>query len=67
MCESRQQAGRGLGRLQSLRRRRRLDRLEIRAEENVKALVIPAYQPSAALLDLLQDAPHRLIRRNRHR
>jgi hypothetical protein len=34
-----------------------LDRLEIRAEEKVKALVIPAYQPSEALLHLLQDLP----------
>ncbi|MGA3240487.1 MAG: glycosyltransferase [Bryobacteraceae bacterium] len=32
-----------------------MDRLEIRAEEKVKALVIPAYQPSESLLHLLQD------------
>jgi hypothetical protein len=32
-----------------------LDRLEIRPEEKVKALVILAYQPSEALLQLLQD------------
>jgi hypothetical protein len=34
-----------------------LDRLEIRAEEKVIALVIPAYQPSESLLHLLQDLP----------
>ena len=34
-----------------------MDRLEIRAEEKVKALVIPAYQPSEALLYLLQALP----------
>ena len=34
-----------------------MDRLEIRAEEKVKALVIPAYQPSETLLRLLQDLP----------
>jgi hypothetical protein len=34
-----------------------LDRLEIRAEKKVKALVIPAYQPGEALVQLLQDLP----------
>jgi hypothetical protein len=34
-----------------------LDRDEIRAEEEVKALVIPAYRPSGALLDLIESLP----------
>jgi hypothetical protein len=34
-----------------------LDRDEIRAEEEVKALVIPAYRPSGALFELIESLP----------
>jgi Dolichyl-phosphate-mannose-protein mannosyltransferase len=34
-----------------------LDRDEIRPEEEVKALVIPAYRPSGALLELIESLP----------